>query len=134
FKLRNVTTKFILRESMKSVLPKAIYQRKNKLGFPGPEEPLFKYHHSKIRRMYREYIASFPGIFNDNLLTMLGDYERGTIPYDNFFFRVLSFGTWAREFNISSSVGRKKSKTIKYSTPARNISDTPGDYQLSRKN
>jgi asparagine synthase (glutamine-hydrolysing) len=42
FKIRNKTTKYLLREAAKHVLPKEIYQRKDKVGFATPEQKWFQ--------------------------------------------------------------------------------------------
>jgi len=41
YKIRNKTSKYLLRESAKRVLPKAIYDRKDKIGFAAPERKWF---------------------------------------------------------------------------------------------
>lgn len=42
YKIRKKTSKYLLREAAKSVLPKAIYERKDKIGFAAPEQRWFK--------------------------------------------------------------------------------------------
>jgi asparagine synthase (glutamine-hydrolysing) len=42
YKIRNKTTKYLLREAAKRILPKAIYERKDKIGFAAPEQRWFK--------------------------------------------------------------------------------------------
>jgi asparagine synthase (glutamine-hydrolysing) len=42
YKIRNKTTKYLLREATKQILPKAIYERKDKIGFAAPEQRWFK--------------------------------------------------------------------------------------------
>jgi len=91
---------------MKSVLPPKIYNRQRKLGFPGPEEPLFIHQLPIVKKKLREYINMYPQIFDENLLFRMSDYETGKIHYNNFFFRVLSFGAWAKQFNVVSDIQR----------------------------
>ena len=102
FKLRNGTTKYILRESMRSILPNVVYKR-SKFGLPGPEEPLFKSHLPTITENFEEMVGNYPEIFSDQVLTLLRNYGEKKIPYHNFLFRLLSFGAWAKSFNVSSS-------------------------------
>ena len=111
YKLKNGITKYILKESMRSVLPPAVYQRKSKLGMPGPEVPLFESHLPEIKENYKELIRNYPDLFGDQLLTMLDQYAEGKIPYHNFLFRVLSFGAWARRFNISSGASATRRRS-----------------------
>jgi hypothetical protein len=48
-------------------------------------------------------VGNYPEIFSDHVLTLLRNYGEKKIPYHNFLFRLLSFGTWAKSFNVSSS-------------------------------
>jgi asparagine synthase (glutamine-hydrolysing) len=102
YKFRNGISKYILRKSMRNILPKGIYQRRNKIGMPGSEKPLFKNYLPEITNRYKELIAGFPQIFTDDLVNMLRNYADGRIPYNNFLFRVLSFDAWTRSFNVSA--------------------------------
>jgi asparagine synthase (glutamine-hydrolysing) len=111
FKLRNGTSKYLLKESMRDELPPIVYNRKYKLGLPGPEEPLFKSQLSNISACYKELIQNYPGIFSDKLLTLLHNYGEEKIPYHNFLFRVLSFAAWAKQFNVSSCISQKRRRS-----------------------
>ena len=42
YKIRNKNTKYLLREAVKNILPKPIYERKDKIGFAAPEQRWFK--------------------------------------------------------------------------------------------
>jgi asparagine synthase (glutamine-hydrolysing) len=98
--LRDGTTKAVLRESLKEILPPDIYNRHAKLGFPGPEEALFTNNFELIKNEFREYIHYMPDIFSPALLDFYEAYKDRETPYCNFFFRVLSFGAWAKEFGF----------------------------------
>ncbi len=108
--IRNGTTKFILRESLKEVLPPDIYNRHVKLGFPGPEESLFVNNYDYIHKEFSDYIQHFPDIFSIGLLNLLENYHLHKTPYSNLLFRVLSFGTWAREFGLMPATIAKQAK------------------------
>jgi asparagine synthase (glutamine-hydrolysing) len=115
FIIRDGATKALLREGMKGVLPESIYNRHSKLGFPGPEESLFKHQYHYIQQQFQEFIDIFPEIFTKHLLEIHTAYFQHKIPYNNLLFRALSFGTWAREFGIngtrsSQSVEKDRSK------------------------
>jgi asparagine synthase (glutamine-hydrolysing) len=110
YKLRNGTTKYILRESMRPVLPAIIYKRRIKLGFPGPEAPIFKSAYSLIKERFKSLLQNFPELFSNQLVTTLRDYVDEKLPYDNFLFRALAFEAWARSFNVSSSTAQNISE------------------------
>lgn len=61
FRVMNGKTKFILRECLKQLLPKLILNRRQKLGFPGPDKLIFKALTGKRletagNRQWREFI------------------------------------------------------------------------------
>ncbi|MEP7278681.1 MAG: asparagine synthase (glutamine-hydrolyzing) [Bacteroidota bacterium] len=101
--IRKGATKAVLRESLKQVLPPAIYNRHVKLGFPCPEEPLFTHNYDFINKEFLDYSNQLPGIFSPMLSAMLRAHRNNKIEYNNIFFRALAFGTWAREFGLLES-------------------------------
>ena len=105
--IRNGSTKAILRESLKDVLPPDIYNRHAKLGFPGPEEALFINNFDTISREFNDCIYRFPGIFSPGLADLHLAYHTQKIPYPTILFRALSFGVWAKEFGLMSAADRK---------------------------
>ncbi len=107
FIIREGATKALLREGLKGLLPESIYNRHSKLGFPGPEEALFKHHYHYIQQQFQEFIDIFPEFFTKDLLEAHTAYFQSKIPYDNLLFRALSFGTWAREFGMNGTQSRQ---------------------------
>lgn len=108
--IRNGTTKAILRESLKEVLPPDIYNRHAKLGFPGPEESLFVNNFDYISREFNEYIQQLPGIFSSGLSDLHLAYHTQKIPYPSILFRALAFGAWAKEFGLIPATTAKPVK------------------------
>ena len=108
--IRNGTTKAILRESLKEILPEDIYNRHAKLGFPGPEESLFVNNFDYISREFNDYIHQLPEIFSAGLADLHLAYHTHKIPYPNILFRALSFGTWAKEFGLMPNAAEKMGK------------------------
>jgi asparagine synthase (glutamine-hydrolysing) len=96
-------TKAVLRRAMASVLPPAVRNRQDKLGFPTPEKtwlagPLA----DLLRREIDDVLARFPGFFRADVLqerskAMLA----GRQTFDFWLWRVVSFGVWTRVFNVS---------------------------------
>jgi asparagine synthase (glutamine-hydrolysing) len=109
FIIRKGCTKAVLREGLKDILPYSIYNRHSKLGFPGPEELLFTHHHHYIQQQFQEFSELFPEIFTRKLMEANTAYFKNKITYDNFLFRALSFGTWAKEFGINGALSLKES-------------------------
>lgn len=98
FKIRNSWTKYIIRKSLKSYLPKKIYARKQKMGFPAPFEKWLR--DEKYKNKWKEYIDSFKcrGIVNGNRL------EQYYIEHINcekdrsvLLFHVIALEIWLQE-------------------------------------
>jgi asparagine synthase (glutamine-hydrolysing) len=102
FKIRNGVNKSILRDGLFDILPNKISGRKNKLGFPGPEDNLFLRPDPAIRKILLELHDNFPGIFSRNILDK---YERCFTfkeQNQNLIFKSLSFYYWTKAFNIKA--------------------------------
>jgi len=100
FIIRKGATKAILRESLKDVLPPQIYNRHSKLGFPGPDEALFKHNYEIINKEFRDCIDHFPAIFSPQIAELHTAYHNNKIPYNNLLFRSLAFCAWAKQFGL----------------------------------
>lgn len=100
-KIQNVIRQFVLREAFKKILPKSIYARYDKLGFPTPQERWSMENSEKITSMLFESIKSLPGIFEEgvfkNASTLLKQGDK------NFVFlawRIILFARWIQLFNV----------------------------------
>jgi asparagine synthase (glutamine-hydrolysing) len=98
-KLRGGTTKYILRESMKSVLPEAILSR-SKMGFPVPIGSWFRGAYSSI---IDEYVlserATARGIFNaDVVKDIVRRHQVGGENHDERLWALVNFEIWQRQF------------------------------------
>ena len=87
FKIKNGKRKFILRESMKHILPKQVYQRYDKLGFPTPE----LHNNKEFYHLLKRAIASSRGIINESIY-QVDDFE--------VLWRVMAFGLWMEVFGV----------------------------------
>jgi asparagine synthase (glutamine-hydrolysing) len=97
-KLRGGTTKYILREAMKGVLPEAILSR-SKMGFPVPIGSWFR---GPYKSMIDEYVLServfARGIFNsDALYELAGRHQKGE-NHDERLWSLVNFEIWQRQF------------------------------------
>lgn len=98
-KLRGGTTKYILRESMKGVLPQAILSR-SKMGFPVPVGAWFRGAYSSV---IDEYILSeramSRGMFNaDFVRKLVKRHQMGGENHDERLWALVNFEIWQRQF------------------------------------
>jgi asparagine synthase (glutamine-hydrolysing) len=97
-KLRGVTTKYILRESMKGILPEPILTR-SKMGFPVPLGTWFR---STFQPIIKEYVlgerALSRGIFNrEYVQRLVAEHERGA-NHSERLWMLVNFEMWQRQF------------------------------------
>jgi asparagine synthase (glutamine-hydrolysing) len=102
-KMRGAETKSILRRAMKDVLPLAVRERHDKLGFATPEETWFR---GPLRGYLldgvEETLRRFPGFFNaEGLRRMSRDMLSGARAFDVKLWRAVSLGVWGRVFAIA---------------------------------
>jgi asparagine synthase (glutamine-hydrolysing) len=98
-KLRRFTTKRILRESMKGVLPPSILTRP-KMGFPVPVGSWFR---GQWRGMVTELVlgerASERGIFNtDAVRRVVGEHLSGRVEHTERVWALVNLELWLRTF------------------------------------
>lgn len=101
-KISKGMSKIILREALENILPRKIRERKTKLGFPAPELKWMKRNH----RWIAETIGESAGILEkfitrEKLQAALELFSKGSLTDQSFLFRVLSFASWLRIFNVS---------------------------------
>lgn len=97
-KLRGMTTKHILRESMRDRLPKKILTRK-KMGFPVPVGDWLR---GRYRYVLDEYVLSARarerGIFNDSFVSeLIARHEAGE-NHSERLWALVNFEMWQRQF------------------------------------
>ena len=98
-KLRGWTTKYILRRSMKGVLPEAILKR-SKLGFPVPVGSWFR---GAFRSVIDEYVlgerAVGRGLFDPRFVSSLvGRHQSGAEDQTERLWALVNFEMWMRRF------------------------------------
>jgi asparagine synthase (glutamine-hydrolysing) len=98
-KLRRLTTKYILRRSMKGVLPEPILTRR-KMGFPVPIGAWF-------RGAYRSVIDDFAlsarslerGVFDPAFVrNLVAEHQSGARDHSQRLWSLVNFEMWARQF------------------------------------
>lgn len=98
--IKNGVTKYILRESMKQLLPKAIYNRQDKIGFATPEEIWFKKYLSReIKKIvYSESFKKRPYFEWEKFVKYYEDFLSGKQSFDFAIWRCINLELWLREF------------------------------------
>lgn len=99
FKLKNLSTKHLLREAMKGILPEPIRLRKDKKGFPTPASRWFR---TSQKKFLEDIIFSTElnnrGIFNRDYLKMLFNEHQKGMDHTFKLWYILSLEIWFREF------------------------------------
>ena len=97
-KLRGGTTKFVLRESMKGVLPEQILSR-SKMGFP---VPIGKWFRGPFKSIVDEYVLSDRALSRD---IFAADFVRGLVArhqagedHSERLWALVNFEMWLRRF------------------------------------
>ena len=97
-KLRGATTKYILRESMKELLPEAILARP-KMGFPVPVGAWFR---GAFRNVIDEYVlserATSRGIFEPDFVRSLVQRHQQGEDHSERLWSLVNFEMWQRQF------------------------------------
>ena len=104
FSLRNedkintkAETKYILRESLKNVLPKAVYERKDKKGFVTPGE--IKWLNGPLKFLLDVDYSRLPFMDQAKVKNEIEKYKKGDTSNASFVWRVLCLHYWLKEFN-----------------------------------
>lgn len=88
--------KVLLRDAMRGILPLAIENRKDKMGFVTPEEVWLKGEGKDwFTDGVEQTLRLLPSMFNaTKVRTFCADIIEGKIPFDFTIWRILSFGKW----------------------------------------
>lgn len=96
-------TKRVLRRSMSDLLPPTVLNRRDKIGFATPEEFWFKGPlRKKIETGVEDTLALYPDLLDADATRQFAKQSLdGLIPYDSTLWRIVVFGIWGRELNMS---------------------------------
>jgi len=110
-KLRGWTTKYVLRESMKGVLPETILSRP-KMGFPVPIGKWFREQH---RSVIDEYVLSertlARGLFNVDFVRSLVQRHNEGEDHSERLWSLVNFELWQRQFIDGDDTGAPQSES-----------------------
>ena len=98
-KMKDAYTKYVLRKAVPE-MPKAIRERKDKMGFVSPDAYWMNENRIKVRKELDDFIKSY-GIVNEKLLQQFDNFCEGNQPYNPVFFRAISMSRFCRIFKLS---------------------------------
>jgi asparagine synthase (glutamine-hydrolysing) len=96
-------TKRVLRSAMTGILPEAVRQRHDKLGFATPETAWFR---GALKQQVidgvEETLSRYPGLLNaDETRALMTAALEGRRPIDFTLWRIVNIGIWGRVFGLS---------------------------------
>lgn len=100
-KIKEGESKRILRRAMAGIVPQAVLQRRDKMGFVTAEEIwVRRYRPSQFAAAFENAVRASSGILTPAALEMGKAMLEGGVPYNNRFWRILNFGVWVSRFNV----------------------------------
>lgn len=100
WRIRGATTKVVVREALKSLLPEIVLHRKDKKGFPTPTSQWFK---GPLAAQLRTRLLD--GALSDGRIvsmsavrSMIDEHVSGTRSHERPLFRLLTLETWLRRY------------------------------------
>ncbi|HKQ80567.1 MAG TPA: asparagine synthase (glutamine-hydrolyzing) [Blastocatellia bacterium] len=112
-KLRRWTTKYVLRQSMKGLLPEPILTRR-KMGFPTPVGAWFR---GAYRSVIDEYALSARslerGVFDPAFVrNLVAEHQSGARDHSQRLWSLVNFEMWARQFIDGETAGNTRVNTL----------------------
>jgi asparagine synthase (glutamine-hydrolysing) len=100
----NGTTKAVFRKAMRGIVPDAILDRRDKLGFPTPERDWLLSNRPWIERVLSSDTARQIRALNiERIHREWGEILQGTRAFDSRVWRWINLILWARQFSVASS-------------------------------
>lgn len=93
-KLRKGITKYILRASMKGVVPDDILNRNDKMGFVTPQNEWLNNNRDYYLKLAYSALDKMPFVNRDKVYALM-------LKDNNFLWRVINTGLWISKFNLS---------------------------------
>ncbi len=98
-RIKNGWTKYILRNSMKNILPEKIRKRRSKIGFATPEEIWFKENKEKILEIFSSESFKKRKYFNQKeIINKFNEFCDGKNYDSNIFWKIINLEIWMRVF------------------------------------
>jgi len=96
-KISDGTTKVILREAMRNLIPDEIVDRRDKIGFQTPEAYWFEQNKDKFIAKYVKAMPMIP----QSMRSRCGDICTGIAPYTPELWRAITFAEFCEVFRVS---------------------------------
>lgn len=94
-------TKRLQRQAMQGIVPEAILQRNDKMGFTIPEEHWIRSEEpQRFLELSSAAVVRAEGILNSKALERVRLNILGKGPFDNFTWRVILFSAWLERFQV----------------------------------
>ena len=113
-KLRRLTTKYILRRSMKGILPEPILTRR-KMGFPVPVGAWFRGAYRSVIDDYALSARSLArGVFDPAFVrNLVAEHQSGARDHSQRLWSLVNFEMWARQFMDGEIHGHRHTETAR---------------------
>ena len=101
YKIMNGTTKVIMREAMRGILPELVRSRIDKIGFATPEEIWIKKGDPDwFRNSITESVEVGQGVLTPEVVARFERILSGRDRFSFFPWKIISFGSWIRKFKV----------------------------------
>lgn len=101
-KVGGAIAKGVLRRAMKGLVPEAVLERKDKMGFVTAEASWIKGElGSRFRGKLADAIELLPNVLDVSLLTQFDEVVGGQRKFDHRYWRAIILGQWVRKFNVA---------------------------------
>ena len=101
YKIKSITSKYILREALKAILPIKIYKRNFKVGFSAPGEKWIKLNRRVVTNYFIESFQYLEKILSDDCKKKGISIIQGKEKYNDWIWKVIFLGRWFKKFKVS---------------------------------
>lgn len=101
-KIKEGKTKFLLRESLKGILPKTVYERISKIGFATPEENWMSDNQALFLELLESAKLNLSSVVNPIAFEKAENIILGNSRYEGFAWRIICLSIWVQVFNVET--------------------------------
>tara|TARA_R110002072_G_scaffold255129_2_gene413857 strand:- start:9839 stop:11758 length:1920 start_codon:yes stop_codon:yes gene_type:complete len=103
-KINEGKTKFLLRESLKEILPKTVYARISKIGFATPEENWMSDNQALFLDLLESAKSNLSSVVNLSAFEKAENIILGNARYEGLAWRIICLSIWVQVFNVETEV------------------------------
>jgi len=100
-KIKGITSKYILREAFKEIIPAKIYKRNFKVGFQAPGEKWLSENKPYIKNLFNLYFNYVKEIIDDDCKKKSLEIIDGKIKYKDWIWKLIFLGAWIKHHNLT---------------------------------